>query len=57
MRLSGAYNKEENLSHQRNNYPLIRICLPLQEAQRLDHAFRQESDPKVRERLLIVRLA
>ena len=36
---------------------MIRICLPLQEAQRLDHAFRQESDPKVRERLLIVRLA
>jgi transposase len=36
---------------------LIRICLPLQEAQRLDHPFRQQSDPKVRERLLIVRLA
>jgi transposase len=36
---------------------VIRICLPQQEAERLDRAFRQETDPKVRDRLLIVRLA
>jgi transposase len=36
---------------------VIRICLPPEDAERLDHAFRQEIDPKVRDRLLIVRLA
>jgi transposase len=36
---------------------VIRICLPPADAERLDHAFRQETDPKVRDRLLIVRLA
>jgi transposase len=36
---------------------VIRICLPPQESERLDHAFRQETDPKVRDRLLIIRLA
>jgi transposase len=36
---------------------VIRICLPSAEAERLDHAFRQESDPKVKDRLLIIRLA
>jgi transposase len=36
---------------------VIRICLPPAEAERLDHAFRHETDPKVRDRLLIVRWA
>jgi transposase len=36
---------------------VIRICLPSAEAERLDHAFRQETDPKVKDRLLIIRLA
>ena len=36
---------------------MIRICLPPEESKRLDHAFRQETDPKVKDRLLIVRLA
>ena len=36
---------------------MIRICLPPVAAERLDHAFHQETDPKVRDRLLIVRLA
>jgi transposase len=36
---------------------VIRICLPPEEADRLDHTFRSETDPKVRDRLLIVRLA
>lgn len=36
---------------------MIRICLPPEEADRLDHTFRQETDPKVRDRLQIVRLA
>jgi transposase len=36
---------------------VIRICLPPEEAERLDLAFRQETDPKVKHRLLIVRLA
>ena len=36
---------------------MIRICLPPEEAAQLDHAFRHEIDPKVKDRLLIVRLA
>jgi Ribonuclease G/E len=36
---------------------VIRISLPPEESERLDHAFRQETDPKVKDRLLIVRLA
>ncbi len=36
---------------------MIRICLPPEEAERLDHAFRQETEPKVKDRLLIIRLA
>jgi transposase len=36
---------------------VIRICLPPEEAERLDHAFRQATDPKVKDRILIVRLA
>ena len=36
---------------------MIRICLPPAEAERLDHAFRHETDPKYRDRLQIVRLA
>jgi transposase len=36
---------------------VIRICLPPQESERLDLAFRLETDPKVKDRLLIVRLA
>jgi transposase len=36
---------------------VIRICLPPDESERLDNAFRQEADPIVRDRLLIVRLA
>jgi transposase len=36
---------------------VIRIRLPQEESQRLDQAFRQETDPKYRDRLQIVRLA
>jgi transposase len=36
---------------------VIRICLPPEEVQRLDHAFRHENDPKVKDRILIVRFA
>ena len=36
---------------------MIRINLPPEEVERLDHAFRHETDPKVKDRLLIVRLA
>jgi transposase len=36
---------------------VIRICLPQEEAQRLDQAFRQEADPKYKDRIQIVRLA
>jgi transposase len=36
---------------------VIRICLPPAQAERLDHAFRLETDPRVKDRLRIVRLA
>jgi transposase len=36
---------------------VIRIRLPQEESQRLDHAFRQQTDPKYKERIQIVRLA
>jgi transposase len=36
---------------------VIRIRLPLQESQRLEEAFREETDPKFRDRIQIVRLA
>jgi transposase len=36
---------------------VIRIHLPQQESERLDHAFRHETDPKYKGRLQIVRLA
>jgi transposase len=36
---------------------VIRIRLPQQESQRLDLAFRRETDPKYRDRIQIVRLA
>jgi transposase len=36
---------------------VIRIRLPQEESQRLDQAFRQEADPKFRDRIQIVRLA
>jgi transposase len=36
---------------------VIRIRLPPEEAARLDHAFRHETDPKVNDRLLVARLA
>jgi transposase len=36
---------------------VIRIRLPQDESQRLDQAFRQEADPKYRDRIHIVRLA
>ncbi len=36
---------------------MIRICLPPEDVQALDHAFRVETDPKVRDRILIIRLA
>jgi len=36
---------------------VIRIRLPQEESQRLDQAFRQETDPKHRDRIQIVRLA
>jgi transposase len=36
---------------------VIRIRLPQQESQRLDQAFRQETDPKFRDRIQVVRLA
>jgi transposase len=36
---------------------VIRIRLPQEESQQLDQAFRQETDPKYRDRIQIVRLA
>jgi hypothetical protein len=33
------------------------IGLPAEGAERLDHAFRHQTDPEVRDRILIVRLA
>jgi transposase len=36
---------------------VIRIRLPQRESQRLDQAFREETDPKYRDRIQIVRLA
>ena len=36
---------------------MIRIRLPEAEAQRLEHAYREETDPKYRDRIQIVRLA
>lgn len=36
---------------------MIRIRLPQEESQRLDRAFREEADPKYRDRIQIVRLA
>jgi transposase len=36
---------------------MIRIRLPQEESQRLDQAFREETDPKFRDRIQIVRLA
>jgi hypothetical protein len=36
---------------------VIRIRLPEGEAQRLEQAFREETDPKYRDRIQIVRLA
>jgi transposase len=36
---------------------VIRIRLPQEESQRLDQAFRQETDPKYRDRIQIIRLA
>ena len=36
---------------------MIRIRLPQEESQRLDQAYREEADPKFRDRLQIVRLA
>ncbi len=36
---------------------MIRICLPPEDVQALDYAFRVETDPKVRDRILIIRLA
>src|SRR6478735_1360925 len=36
---------------------MIRIRLPQEESQRLDQAYRQETDPKFRDRIQIVRLA
>lgn len=36
---------------------MIRIRLPQEESQRLDQAYRQETDPKLRDRIQIVRLA
>jgi transposase len=36
---------------------VIRVRLPQEESQRLDQAFRQEADPKYRDRIQIVRLA
>jgi transposase len=57
MRLSGAYNVEGNHILSTEKTPVIRICLPPEQSERLDLAFRQETDPVVRDRLLIVRLA
>ena len=36
---------------------MIRIRLPQEESQRLDHAYRREADPKFRDRIQIIRLA
>jgi transposase len=36
---------------------VIHVCLPPEEAERLDHALRHETDPRVRDHVQIVRLA
>jgi transposase len=58
VRLSDAYNEGgQSKSPREGRQRVIRVRLPQQEAQRLDHAFRQEADPKYRDRIQIVRLA
>src|SRR3954462_9391349 len=49
--------KEDEATHDGGIQVVIRIRLPQQESQRLDQAFRQETDPKYRDRIQIVRLA
>lgn len=49
--------RSTTLTRQRNRRPVIRICLPPDEAERLNLSFRHETDPKVKDRILIIRLA
>src|SRR3954462_2360379 len=56
--MSDAYNKEGySKSPRGGRQRVIRIRLPQEEAGRLDQAFREETDPKYRDRIQIVRLA
>src|SRR3954462_12466867 len=56
--MSDAYNKEGySKSPRGGRQRVIRIRLPQEEAGRLDQAFREETDPKYRDRIHIVRLA
>jgi transposase len=49
--------RRKNQASERNRIAVIRIQLPVAEADRLEQAFRHETDPKYRDRLQIVRLA
>jgi len=49
--------KEDKATRREREDRVIRIRLPQEESQRLDQAFRQETDPKYRDRIQIVRLA
>jgi transposase len=55
VQLSGAYNVRRKESEERQS--VIHIRLPEGEAQRLETAFRKETDPKYKQRLQIIRLA
>jgi transposase len=53
VRMSEAYNR----GGKRGRKKVIRIRLPEGEAQRLERAYREETDPKYKDRIQIVRLA
>jgi len=55
--VSGVYNKGGRTNQREDREQVIRIQLPTAEADRLEQAFRHETDPKFRDRLQIVRLA
>src|SRR5215471_11975074 len=58
MRLSAAYNLGGESNRRREGRQrVIRIRLPQEESQRLDQAYREETDRKFRDRIQIVRLA
>jgi transposase len=58
VRLSDAYNEGGYSNSLREvRQQVIRIRLPPEESQKLDQAFRAETDPKFRDRIQIVRLA